>query len=236
MEDYMFFGSFGDSIEIISAKDYEDKFSTINCTVSYDSHNKDEKERWVLRKFLNCCVFGNRLSYPIKFATSEQPDFIVNQPEHCYGIEVTEAVVPKYHQAYAHARNRGKGEYPIDSYFREEVKIGKKRLHETFQDPNKPLRGAPWIDNKGLEMSLKLIIDSVKKKTEHLNSYDYQGITDIDLLIYLNSPSSIHTQIEELTRAFPDYLLRNFQKDCFKKNFRNIHILKGTSIIFNASS
>ncbi len=230
-----FFCPFGNEISLLSPDDYVNKFSKINCKVSDKAHRKEEEERWIFKQFIDCMIDRSLLPFPTTVTKSEQPDFIISN-ENRYGLEITEATHEGYQMALSLARERGKGEYPINTFFANADHLPKTNLQDTFQKPGEKLHGMPIYGDHGFNTSMKLLINTVIKKTRHLNLHDYQDLQNIELLILSGGPTSIYTDIVKLSKSFSIELKASQKSIKSEKVFSKIHILQGRSIIYNASS
>jgi len=141
---------------------------------------------------------------------------------------LTASTNEEYRAAWSMAQKRGNGEYPINTYFGHEKQVGKKNLVKTFQQPGEPLRGMPVYGNYGEQQCYDGVLKAVEKKLEHLSKHEYQGIENLELIIYENGPYSIYARIKDLRELFigkTDFMER------FERRFTKVHYLKGHSVI-----
>ncbi len=229
-----FFGKFGDEIEFKNKDEFYEKFNEVDCSVS-EKKSTDEKERYVVNEFLRFLYGSDEITSDLCLSKSEQPDFIITQNSKRVGIEIVEAAHEQYNEAKAYARKTTKDHYPINTYFKHDIKIPKKKLSKTFQNPNESLKGPPSIGNQGVIENIKGLINTLNKKLTLLNKCEFQNLAEIELLIYMNLPSDIYTSVDGFLNSIgPEFFETNNM--IFKKYYSKIHILKSYYLIYDAFS
>ena len=221
-----FFGIHGNELFIRNYNEFTEIYSELGGPVEKRTHDSSKEEIWVLLKFLEYKTLNKNLDYPIHIKKSEQPDFLIsNSINSVFGLELTESTDPMYRAAWTLAENRGKGESPIDSYFKQGHLLKHKDLEKTLKSPNEPLRGMPWIGNEGLKKTKFDLKQIIAKKLKHYNENTYQDLKYIDLLIYYNGPSGIHTRDEHIKQNYKNIVSECIEENKTNKVFNNIHLL-----------
>ena len=219
-----FFKQYGDVLEIASKDEFYRIFASLDITVKQRTHDSSQEELWELMKFLEIYMHHFSGIMPFRLRKSEQPDIIVEHNGKIdYGIELTESTHPMFIAARRLADIIGKGEWPVDSCFKYGREI--KKLENTLQHPHKDFWGDPWIGDEGIRNTSLFLKDSIHKKLVHYNSKHYQGIENIELLVYFTGPSGIHTSDKQIIKAFPNLITGIISKVDYKRIFSKFHLL-----------
>ena len=116
-----------------------------------------ELERWCLNKFLSKRSPKNPIKFPLSVYEGENPDFVLEEENSKYGIEVTEAVCP------------------------DEQAMWTDQAKTSRRSDEKPVVWRIPQENSSGERYLGLVREILKKKNEKCSSGCHQ------LLIYLNT-------------------------------------------------
>lgn len=226
---FLFFDIFGNELRFASAKEYFNKRRKIDNFVYQDGFEKKREEKWEFLQFFDKYVENTPITGEYILRKSEQPDIIIETNKSRTGIEVTKATNEEYMAALTHARNEENGAYPINTYFGTNKKVGKKNLSKTFQKPTEELRGMAVYGNYAVEQCTQEIIGALEKKLIHLNENEYQGIENIELLIYQCGPYK-YADIKALEWA----LYRKAEMaNKYQRKFSKVHVLKGSAILYD---
>jgi hypothetical protein len=221
-----FFGHYGNSIEFTNVDEFQKIYSSLDITVEKRTHDSSREEQWIIMTFLGIHLPSITGHLPLKLIKSQQPDFLLEKNGiETFGIEITESTHPMYLAATALAHNREKGEWPVDSYFKYGNTVSYENLPSTLQNPEKDLHGEPWIGDEGIRNTASFLKESVKKKIRHLNENPYQGLTEVQLLVYFTAPSSLHTSNEQITEAYPQIISEAIKEAGCPKGFSKYHLL-----------
>lgn len=126
------------SIEFASVKEFQQIYSSLDITVEKRTHDSSREEQWILMTFLDIYLPNITQIFPLGLTKSQQPDFLVEERDaKPFGIEITDCTHPMCLAARILAGKRGKGESPVDCYFKYGNTITCENLSSTLQDPKK---------------------------------------------------------------------------------------------------
>lgn len=220
------FDKYGDNLTIENRNNFDSLNKELGGYVENRTHDSSLEERWVLFRYLEYHILNGFFEYPVALSNSEQPDLLISYgANNSFGLEITESTNPLFLAARSLAEKRGKGEWPIDSCFKVGNKVTYKELASTLQSPDEPLRGMPWYGTEGLLNTRTFLKRTIAKKLKHYSSNSYQGLEQVDLLVYFTAPSSMHTSDKQIAGNYASIVDECLSETKPAKVFNNIHLL-----------
>ena len=181
-------------IYALSAADLLRKLREIDIAVPKrtEGRTKEHCEQWSICHFLATYAETNLIQYPIRVEKRERPDFLLQLPSTCVGIEVTEAVPTDL--ARADVRREKQREQGIEGY--NKLTLLSRFLPDDTQrsaeEIDKIARGDVasdgWVGDEPEREWANAMLHRLKQKAETASKDGYERFKANWLLIYDNWP------------------------------------------------
>jgi hypothetical protein len=152
---------------------------------------KQHTERWTMFRFL--ATFGEmfNLQYPLKVVHTDKPDFRLRTPNKLIGAEVTSSMPEDYARALVLQQRYFPNSHIDLSEFRWGLpRKTSKELCELLRQWQTKLTGMGWVGDEVERDWAQTVSDSIRTKTETLNTEGFKNYMSNWLLIYDNVPQS----------------------------------------------
>jgi hypothetical protein len=160
---------------VYSASDIQNLRQQLNAlqliTGTSGRRGDDDRELWIIRRFINLYDFGETLG-PFHLLHTDRPDFLLFFGERVMGIEVTEAISQALARALA-AAEQYSGTIDFTEFARDSGKLAalRKTDFETQIEMSRTRLSRGWESNEPERLVADLFLDAVARKSDSRLGY-----------------------------------------------------------------